>query len=73
MARTYGAYMLQPSKDELRATIWQLRQERDTARDKVEGLTEKLAETQERLTEAYRLLGQQRVDVSLARKKKAVG
>jgi hypothetical protein len=58
--------MLQPTKDELRSTIWSLRRERDAARAEVANLTSELNETQKRLDEAYRLLGRQRVDASLA-------
>lgn len=71
MARTYGSYMLQPTKDQLRANNSQLRRERDSARAKVEDLTRQLKEAEERLTEAYRLIGRQKVDASLAKRKVA--
>jgi hypothetical protein len=58
--------MLQPTKDDLRSTIQSLRRERDSSRAQAASLTAELDEIRKRLDEACRLLGQQRVDASLA-------
>lgn len=66
MARTYGSYMLQPTKDELRSVNKNLRTERDDLRSKVERLSRELKVKSRQLSEAYLILGKQRVDESLS-------
>lgn len=66
MARTYGSYMMQPTKDELRSANWQLRCERDSLKAKADRLSKELEEATVQLNEAYRILGKQKVDDSLS-------
>lgn len=71
MGRAYGAYMLQPTKDELRANNRKLRNERDAALTNVADITKQLRETEQRLDEACGLLGRLKVETILARKRAA--
>jgi hypothetical protein len=60
-----GAPMLQPTKDELRRRIRDLRTERDEERVQRIELQRKLDTTAERLDEAARLLGRQLIEASI--------
>jgi hypothetical protein len=65
VARTYGSYMLQPTKNDLRQMIRDLRKERDHERLHRETLERRLRNTSERLDEAARLIGHQVIEASL--------
>ena len=64
MARTFGSYMIQPTKDELRETIRSLRRERDVEKAERIRLQEKLSGTAELLDEAAKLIGYQIIEAS---------
>ena len=59
-----GAPMVQPTKDELRGMIRNLRDERDNERERRELLEQELKTTKSKLDEAARLLGHQVIDAS---------
>jgi hypothetical protein len=57
--------MMQPTKDELRTSIYTLRRERDSERAQRQVAEEKLANARQLLDEAARLLGYQFLEASI--------